>query len=73
MAEICYGLGYRLKVYESRECSLPWTCECSTRMVATYDGIIAIQKELGSLAQKFFGHPDGWGSFGNAENQGEPR
>jgi hypothetical protein len=68
LAEVCYKLGYRLRVYESPECSLPWTCECSTRMLATYPGIIAMQTELEVLAQRFGGHPDGWGSFGNAVN-----
>jgi regulator of RNase E activity RraB len=65
LAEVAYKLGYRVKIYASPECSLPWTCECSTRMVASYDALIAIQKELATLARPFRGHPDGWGSFGN--------
>lgn len=65
LAEVLYKLGYRVKIYASPECSLPWTCECSTRMLASYDGVIAIQAELAELAKPFKGHPDGWGSFGN--------
>lgn len=65
LAEVTYKLGYRVKIYASPECSLPWTCECSTRMLATYDGVIAVQAELARLAKPFGGHPDGWGSFGN--------
>jgi hypothetical protein len=34
-------------------------------MLASYDGVIAIQAELAGLAKPFKGHPDGWGSFGN--------
>jgi hypothetical protein len=65
LAEVVDKLGYRATIYASQECSLPWTCECSTRMLATYDGVIAIQTELARLAKPFRGHPDGWGSFGN--------
>lgn len=65
LAEVVYKLGYRVKIYDSPECSLPWTCECSTRMVATHSGVLAIQAELARLAKPFGGHPDGWGSFGN--------
>ena len=39
-------LGYHVSVHCSREGGLPWTCECSTRMLATYDGVIAIQADL---------------------------
>jgi regulator of RNase E activity RraB len=65
LADVVYKLGYRVRVYESPECSLPWTCECSTRMLASYDAVIAIQEELAELAAPFRGKPDGWGSFGN--------
>lgn len=65
LAGVAYKLGYRVKIYASPECSRPWTCECSVRMLFTYDGIIAIQSELAALAEPFGGCPDGWGSFGN--------
>jgi hypothetical protein len=65
LADVAAKLGYRVETYASPECSLPWTCECSTRMLASYDGVIAIQLELAKLATPFGGHPDGWGSFGN--------
>ena len=66
LAEVIYKLGYRVKIYASPECSQPWTCECSTRMLATYDGVTAIQAELDRVAKPHGGHADGWGSFGNA-------
>jgi hypothetical protein len=65
LASLIYKLGYRVRIYASPECSLPWTCECSTRMLASYDGVIAIQAELARLAKPFRGHSDGWGGFGN--------
>jgi hypothetical protein len=69
LADVARKLGYQVRTYASPECSLPWTCECSIRMVASYDGVIAVQDELAGLAGPFGGHPDGWGSFGNHTNE----
>src|SRR5262245_7348690 len=70
VADAANELGYRVKVYDSPEIaeSSGWTCECSTRMLATYEGVIAIQKELAELSARFGGYPDGWGTFGNGSN-----
>ena len=65
-------LGYDVEIYDSPECSLPWTCQCSKRMVATYDGVIAVQQQLSELSAPLGGHPDGWGTFGN-RSDGESR
>ena len=65
LADVVYKLGYRVRIYASPECSLPWTCECSARMLASYESVVAIQKELAELSMPFRGKPDGWGSFGN--------
>src|SRR5688572_32557740 len=43
LAEVAHQLGYRVTIYKSPECSLPFTCECSTRMLASYDSVMAIQ------------------------------
>jgi hypothetical protein len=69
LADVASKLGYHVHIYASPECSLPWTCECSTRMLASYEGVIAIQEELTKLATPFGGHSDGWGSFGNGSNE----
>lgn len=71
LAEVAYKLGYRVSVYDSEECRLPWTCECSTRMLATYEGVLAVQAELADISKQFGGFPDGWGTFGNGPN-GQP-
>lgn len=55
-------LGYQVRAYGQDRY---WTCQCSTRMLATYDGVIAIQKELAHLSGPLGGRPDGWGTFGN--------
>ena len=65
LAELAQKLGYRAEVYDSPECSLPWTCECSLTMLATYEDIVGIQAKLAELAKPLGGYPDGWGSFGN--------
>jgi hypothetical protein len=69
VAAVVRKLGYHADTYASPNCSLPWTCECATRMLASYDGVIAIQNELTSISEPFGGHPDGWGSFGNGASK----
>lgn len=64
IAQAAYELGYRCRIYDS-EIDSAWTCQCSSRMLLTYDAVIAIQKELDQVAIPFGGHIDGWGSFGN--------
>jgi regulator of RNase E activity RraB len=71
LAEVAGKLGYHVRIYDSPECTLPWTCQCSTRMLATYEGVIAIQNELAATSEPFGGIPDGWGTFGNSPN-GQP-
>jgi regulator of RNase E activity RraB len=58
-------LGYRVRTYQYPEIDEDWTCECSTRMLATYDGVLAVQRELAELSVELGGYPDGWGTFGN--------
>src|ERR1043165_1536993 len=65
LAGVASSLGYRTEVYASPKCRLGWTCQCSTRMLATYAGVIAIQKELAEISRELGGIPDGWGTFGN--------
>jgi regulator of RNase E activity RraB len=71
LAEAAQKLGYRVEVYDSAKCALPWTCQCSIRMLATYEGVLAVQAELAALSEPFGGFPDGWGTFGNGPN-GQP-
>jgi regulator of RNase E activity RraB len=62
IATTARNLGYHVKINGQGH---NWTCECSTRMLATYDGVVAIQQELASLSRPHGGRPDGWGTFGN--------
>jgi hypothetical protein len=43
----------------------------ATRMLATYDGVIAIQAELARISVPLGAYPDGWGTFGNGPS-GQP-
>ena len=72
LAALAEKLGYRVQVYDSPECTLPWTCECSTRMLATYESVLAIQQELAEISKPFGGLPDGWGTFGNGPTAQPP-
>jgi hypothetical protein len=40
-------------------------------MLATYDGVIAVQRELAEISVELGGYPDGWGTFGNVPG-GQP-
>jgi regulator of RNase E activity RraB len=72
LAVVARKLGYQVSVYSSPDCTLPWTCECSTRMLASYEGVVAVQDELAEISRPFGGIPDGWGTFGNGPS-GQPR
>jgi regulator of RNase E activity RraB len=63
-------LKYVSKVYRSEDCSLPWTCQCSRVMIASYENIVRTQAELLVVAEPFGGYPDGWGTFGNVSQLG---
>jgi regulator of RNase E activity RraB len=42
-----------------------WSVYCAKSMLATYDGVVAVQAELTALVAAHGGHCDGWGTFGN--------
>jgi hypothetical protein len=67
LAAELWRIGYRTKVYDSTEFGLDWTCECSTRTLATYDLVIAIQNELEVVSEPAGGVVDGWGTVGNVD------
>jgi hypothetical protein len=45
-----------------------WTCYCSRTMVLAYDEVVAVQAELNQLSRPAGGYCDGWGTFGNRED-----
>ena len=71
VAEGAQALGYKAEVVhdpgdDDRE---SWTCYCTRRMVPTHHGVLDAQQQLDEVGRRFGGYADGWGSFGNAEEQ----
>ena len=46
-----------------------WNCYCTKIMVAEYDEIVRIQKELDAFSRPLGGYSDGWGTYGNIEDK----
>jgi regulator of RNase E activity RraB len=74
VAKAAEAAGYRTEVVfdegeelEDEAATPSWTCYCTKTMLATYEGVIAAQRELELLSSPFGGYPDGWGTFGNVE------
>ena len=79
VADEAAKLGYRTNIwFDDEEQDLddkplpPWTCTCTTTMLAEYDAIIAVQAELDAIARPFGAYVDGWGTFGNAQKLPPP-
>lgn len=54
------------------EITEPWTCTCRKEMALKYEDIMAVQAQLDEIARPLGGYSDGWGTFGNLEeNQPE--
>lgn len=45
-----------------------WSVYCSKTMLATYEGVVAVQAQLNELSQPHGGNCDGWGTFGNSQS-----
>jgi len=64
VANAASDAGYRASVVFDDEDS-SWSVYCTTRMLLTYDGIIAEQAALEAICKPLGGTCDGWGTFGN--------
>lgn len=42
-----------------------WSVYCARSMLATYEGVVAVQAELTTLVTAHGGRCDGWATFGN--------
>lgn len=46
-----------------------WTCYCTKSIIPRYEAIVRIEEQLDSIAQGYGGRIDGFGSYGNGENE----
>ena len=68
-------LGYRVQIsFDDSERDLDgdaplpaWSCYCTKTMLATYDGVVAAQRELNDVVAPLGAWCDGWGTFGNVK------
>ena len=66
VAEIVAGHGFDPSIFEDDD-SGSWSVYCSKSMLATYDGVVAVQAQLNELLGPYGGSCDGWGTFGNTQ------
>jgi hypothetical protein len=67
-AAVVEQMGFRTDVQQGGKTG-KWTCYCIRTMIPSYDAIIDVQKTLGDIGRPYNAKPDGWGSFGNAEDK----
>jgi regulator of RNase E activity RraB len=61
--------GYDTDIAE-RDSRSTYDVYCTKRMVLNYDSVIKVQLELNKLAGPLGGYSDGWGTFGNKDEEG---
>ncbi len=61
-------LGFAASV-EQDEDSQQWTCYCTKTIVPNYAMVVEIEAQIDAVAQAHGGHADGFGSFGNGDDQ----
>lgn len=66
VAEVVAAHGFDPSISEDDD-SGSWSVSCSKSMLATYEGVVAVQVELNELLSPHGGICDGWGSFGNSQ------
>jgi Regulator of ribonuclease activity B len=66
IAEVVAAHGFDPSISEDDD-STSWSVYCSKSMLATYEGVVAVQVELNELLSSHGGICDGWGTFGNTQ------
>ena len=64
VVEIVSPEGFTPDIYWDEK-SETWSVYCGKQMLATYEGIIACQKELNDMLKSLDVRCDGWGTHGN--------
>lgn len=68
VADAVAPAGYAVELNRDEE-EDDWSCCCSREMVLTHAAVVAAQAELQRLAEPLGGEVDGWGTFGNADDE----
>jgi hypothetical protein len=64
VAEVVETNGFDPSISEDDDTG-SWSVHCSKTMLATYEGVVAVQVWLNDLLSPYGGVCDGWGTFGN--------
>jgi hypothetical protein len=68
VAEVVGLAGFDPSVFhddETNSCSI----YCTKKILATYENFVDAQADLNRLVQPYGGHCDGWGTFGNTQEE----
>ena len=57
--------GHEIHVRKAFDDGDGWDVFCAVKMLATYDGVVRVQRELTEWAAPFGGRCDDWGTLGN--------
>lgn len=68
VSEVLREKGYDVELWCDEE-DEGWTCTCYRNMLATHEGITAFEGELEAWCEPLGATPDGWGTFGNGEEE----
>jgi regulator of RNase E activity RraB len=66
VAAVVAARGFDPSISEADD-SASWSVHCSKSMLATYEGVVAVQAELNELLSSYGAICDGWGTFGNTQ------
>ncbi|QDU73074.1 hypothetical protein Pan97_00410 [Bremerella volcania] len=66
VADEARKIGFETSVEQDEE-SGEWTCYCTKTILATVDAVFDIEESLDDLADPFGGYSDGFGTFGNKD------
>ncbi|MEW4455192.1 ribonuclease E inhibitor RraB [Bremerella sp. JC817] len=68
IAEEARKIGFETSVEQDEE-SGEWTCYCTKTILASVDTVFDIEETLDDLAEPFGGYSDGFGTFGNKDEE----
>lgn len=68
VSEVVASAGFDPSILHDDETE-SWSVYCAKELLATYETVIGVQSELNRLLPPHGGHCDGWGTFGNTQEE----